>query len=131
MKGVDAIQHTASPFHLNGSHPDDLIVPALEGTRTILNSTLKYGADVKRFVLTASTASIEEPSEGIRVFTEEDWNEMSVREVEQKGVESTATHWYRASKTLAERKAWEFVEEHKGEIQWDLVTINQIGRAHV
>ena len=33
-------------------------------------------------------------------------------------------HQYQASKTLAERAAWEFVEEKKGEIKFDLVSIN-------
>ncbi|KAF7376961.1 Ketoreductase azaE [Mycena sanguinolenta] len=31
---------------------------------------------------------------------------------------------YRASKTLAERAAWDFVAKHKTEIGWDLVAIN-------
>ena len=31
---------------------------------------------------------------------------------------------YSASKTLAEKAAWEFVATHKSEISWDLVTIN-------
>lgn len=30
-------------------------------------------------------------------------------------------HWYRASKTLAERAAWKYVEENKPD--WDLVTV--------
>ncbi|KAJ7898306.1 hypothetical protein B0H14DRAFT_2557339 [Mycena olivaceomarginata] len=31
---------------------------------------------------------------------------------------------YRASKTLAERAAWDFVEKHKSKLGWDLVMIN-------
>jgi hypothetical protein len=31
---------------------------------------------------------------------------------------------YMASKTLAEKAAWEFVAAHKSEISWDLVAIN-------
>lgn len=101
-----------------------MIVPALEGTRSILQSTLKYGSDVKRVVLTSSTAAIETMVSKPTVFTEDDWNDQSPQEVEEKGVETSATHVYRASKTLAEREAWKFVEEHKGEIKWDLVAIN-------
>ncbi|KAH8102192.1 NAD-P-binding protein [Cristinia sonorae] len=124
VKGVDAIQHTASPFHLNGTHPDDLIVPAVEGTRTILRSTLRHGTDVKRFIITSSCSAIEELLPDPQVYTEDDWNTQSVKEVEEKGVNASASHVYRASKTLAEREAWKFVEEHKNEIKWDLVAIN-------
>lgn len=124
MKGVDAIQHTASPFHLNGSHPDDLIIPALEGTRSILRSTLKHGTEVKRVVLTSSCAAIEEVVTEPRTFTEDNWNTQSTQEVEAKGKDTSPTHAYRASKTLAEREAWKFVEDHKAEIKWDLVAIN-------
>lgn len=49
----------------------------------------------------------------MHTFTEEDWNQVSIDEVEKKGTEAWRMHWYRASKTLAERAAWKFVEENK------------------
>ncbi|THH28646.1 hypothetical protein EUX98_g5549 [Antrodiella citrinella] len=124
VKGVDAIQHTASPFHLNGSHPDDMVVPAVAGTQSILQSTLKHGTNVKRVVLTSSCAAVEELHDDPRVFTEEMWNKQSIDEIEQKGSKSSPSHWYRASKTLAEKAAWDFVKDHKSEISWDLVAMN-------
>lgn len=36
-------------------------------------------------------------------FSELDWNEQSIKEVEEKGKEAASIHQYRASKTLAER----------------------------
>lgn len=47
----------------------------------------------------------------------------SPKEVEQKGKEATAVHKYRASKVLAERAAWKFLEDNKGSVAFDLVTI--------
>lgn len=42
-----------------------------------------------------------------------DWNEFSVKEVEEKGDKTSPIHSYLASKTLAEQAAWKYVEEHK------------------
>lgn len=54
-------------------------------------------------------------------FTEEDWNENSPAQLEEKGKDVAPPDAYRASKTLAEKAAWKFVEENKP--KWDLVTM--------
>ncbi|TCD65711.1 methylglyoxal reductase (NADPH-dependent) gre2 [Steccherinum ochraceum] len=123
VKGVDAIEHLASPFHLRSSHPDDMIIPAVQGTHTILQSALEHGANVKRIVVTSSVASVDELVDYAKVYTEDDWNDQSVREAKEKGKDCSPSHSYRASKALAEKEAWKFVEKHKGQIGWDLVTI--------
>lgn len=64
------------------------------------------------------------PSNEPRIFTEADWNEASIAEVNEKGLAATNFGKYRASKTLAERAAWEFWSKHKGEVQWDLTVVN-------
>jgi nucleoside-diphosphate-sugar epimerase len=74
---------------------------------------------VRRVVLTSSAGAIRE-SDVSRVFTERDWNDGAVEAVKTKGVVAA----YLASKTLAERAAWEFVAAHKSEISWDLVALN-------
>ncbi len=43
VQNVDAVAHTASPFHLQGSDPDQLLIPAIKGTTGILGSILKHG----------------------------------------------------------------------------------------
>ena len=50
-----SIIHTASPFHWNVTKPEDFIVPAVAGTRSILQAASKEG--VGRLVLTSSYAS--------------------------------------------------------------------------
>lgn len=56
--------------------------------------------------------SVLEPVEPVHTFTEEDWNQVSIDEVEKKGTEAWRMHWYRASKTLAERAAWDFMKQN-------------------
>ena len=64
------------------------------------------------------------PTTEPRVFSEEDWNEASIAEVKEKGRAASNPGKYRASKTLAERAAWEFWNKHKSQVQWDLVVVN-------
>ncbi|KAL1741963.1 hypothetical protein HDZ31DRAFT_66409 [Schizophyllum fasciatum] len=124
VKGVDAVEHTASPFHFKADDPQELIGPAVNGTRSILNSVLKHGHAIKRVVITSSVAAILESRDGPIVFTDKDWNQQSINEVEKLGRDASAPAKYRASKTLAEKAAWELYHANKGKIQWDLVTIN-------
>ncbi|KAI9058011.1 NAD(P)-binding protein [Trametes sanguinea] len=124
VKGVDAIEHTASPFHFKAIEPDELIVPAVQGTTSVLKSAQKYGTSVKRVVITSSTAAILVPPTEPRVFSEVDWNEESIQEVKEKGRDASGPVKYRASKTLAERAAWEFYEKNKATLSWDLVVLN-------
>ncbi|TKY86860.1 hypothetical protein EX895_004148 [Sporisorium graminicola] len=125
VKGVDAVLHTASPFHMNveGDPRRTLINPAVNGTRNVLSSIHKHGSNVKRVVITSSFAAIVDSSrQGHVVYTEKDWNVSSVERVDKKGKDQEPQDAYRASKTLAERAAWQFVDENKP--TWDLVTIN-------
>ncbi|TFL00657.1 D-lactaldehyde dehydrogenase [Pterulicium gracile] len=124
VKDVDAIAHTASPFHMEGEDPQVWIHPAVNGTISVLKSALKNGKNVKRVVITSSCAAVQKAVTEPQTFTEEDWNQASIDEVETKGKDASNIMKYCASKTLAERSAWEFVKEHKSEISWDLTTLN-------
>ncbi|KAI9428925.1 D-lactaldehyde dehydrogenase [Lactarius indigo] len=124
VKGVDAIAHTASPFHHNAIDPDELIVPAVGGTASVLNSALKHGTSVRRVVLTSSVAAVREDHPTRREYDETSWNNAVVAKVVSKGSAAGPATIYLASKTLAERAAWEFVAAHKAELAWDLVVIN-------
>ncbi|EED86030.1 predicted protein [Postia placenta Mad-698-R] len=124
VKGVDAIEHTASPVHLNADDPDEFIVPAVKGTIGVLESALAHGTSVKRVVYTSSCVSILRIPEQPTVFSEKDWNEQAVEDVKANGRNATGLSKYSASKVLAERAAWEFVEKNKARIAWDLVVVN-------
>ena len=77
------------------------------------------------------------------VFSEEDWNLGSMKDVQEMGNKTPPSTVYRASKTLAEKggflnilsfrlpltcflqsAAWDFYDQHKSQIKWDLVVIN-------
>ena len=53
--------------------------------------------------------------------SEKDWNDHSPKQLQEKGQDVSPPDAYRASKTLAERSAWDFVKEHNP--KWDLVTL--------
>lgn len=65
-------------------------------------------------------SAVTEPT----VFTEENWGLKSIEDCEKNGKDANPGNKYRASKTLAERAAWDFVAEHKGSLSWDLVVLN-------
>jgi nucleoside-diphosphate-sugar epimerase len=56
VKGVDAVAHTASPFHMNADDPKELFDPAINGTLGVLKSIQKNNKDVKRVVITRSAS---------------------------------------------------------------------------
>ncbi|KZP17065.1 NAD(P)-binding protein [Athelia psychrophila] len=122
VKGVDTIEHTASPFHMNAVDPEELIQPAVKGTVGMLKSAFKYGSSVKRIVVTSSCAAVYEDFPDARVFSELDWNEQAIKEVQEKGKDALPGNKYRSSKTLAEKAAWAFVKDNKP--KWDLVVLN-------
>jgi hypothetical protein len=98
-----------------------VIGPALKGTISILQSAVKNGCvfkysfdintlsnwcnrySVKRVVVTSSCAAVLHVSPEPKIFSEVDWNDQSVKQVEEQGRKALGVAKYRASKTLAER----------------------------
>ena len=114
VSGCEYVMHTASPFVLDVEDPQrDLVDPAVNGTRSVLESVSRAGG-VRRVVLTSSFAAMSgAPKDG--VWSEADWNEDS----------SLDFGAYTYSKTMAERAAWDFMDEH--DVGFDLVVINPTG----
>ncbi|KAL4259848.1 NAD(P)-binding domain superfamily protein [Pleurotus pulmonarius] len=123
VKGVDGIEHIASPVHLHADDPQELIGPAVSGTLGILNSALRNNPTLKRVVITSSGAAVLEVLPEPKVFSELNWNHQAVRLVEELGRSAENMTKYRASKVLAETAAWDFVKAHEGEIGWDIAVI--------
>jgi dihydroflavonol-4-reductase len=101
VDGCDRVLHVASPFPLvQPKDPDDLIVPAREGTLRVLRAALQAGA--ARVVVTSSVAAVGGSAKASgRPLDESDWTDLE---------DSTLTAYAR-SKTIAERAAWDLVEE--------------------
>ncbi|KAK1239518.1 hypothetical protein MKX07_009006 [Trichoderma sp. CBMAI-0711] len=118
---LEIVLHTASPFHYRWTDAQrELIEPALNGTRGILEAIHRDAPSVKRVVITSSFAAIlseERLHDPQTTFTEESWNPDGVDAVGR----SPPTA-YRVSKTVAERLAWDFVTQKKP--SFDLVTVN-------
>ena len=134
VKGVDAILHIASPVTARADDPDELILPAVNGTTGLLQSVMKDRGTVKRIVYMSSCAAAFSPPPAghagfTRVLDETSWNEHSPALVREKGRDAPGLEKYRASKTLAERAAWELYEAERAKdlaedaLGWDLVTL--------
>jgi len=123
VKNVDAVLHMASPFHFEADDPQELFVPAVNGTLGVLKSVQKNNPKVQRIVITSSVAAIVSSNiKGPHTFTEKDWNQVSIPECEKKGKEASNQDKYRASKTLAEQAFWKYIKDEKP--NWDGATIN-------
>ena len=84
IEGCEYVIHTASPFpNKNPKNEDEVVKPALEGTKAVLEACRKH--QVKRLVLTSSIVAIadyDKYEEGM-VATEEDWLEVTGRSFKQ------------------------------------------------
>lgn len=90
------------------------------GTTGILKAIKAHAPTVKRVVITSSFAAIINPSKGLwpgHTYSESDWNPLTQEEAVQNN-----SNGYRASKTFAEKAAWEFIEKEKP--NFSLATIN-------
>ncbi|MBR10505.1 MAG: nucleoside-diphosphate sugar epimerase [Rickettsiales bacterium] len=112
-KDKDFVMHIASPFPRKlPKNDDELIRPAKAGVLNVLNASSKLG--VKRVVITSSTgAVVYGNSKGKHnEFTESDWTDVSNKK--------DTTPYFR-SKTIAEKAAWDFIEQDNSGLE--LVTV--------
>jgi dihydroflavonol-4-reductase len=101
VDGCDYVLHVASPFpRAQPKDPDELIVPAREGTLRVLRASLDAG--VERVVVTSSIAAITGGLQPTSLpLTEDDWSDP----------DNPRLTPYARSKTIAEHAAWDFVRE--------------------
>jgi len=101
VAGCEYVLHVASPFPAaQPKDPDELIVPAREGTLRVLRAALEAG--VRRVVVTSSVAAVRGSADSTSApLTEADWSDP----------DDPALSAYARSKTIAERAAWDLVRE--------------------
>ena len=87
------------PGHVDDE--DDVIVPARDGALRVLRGARDGG--VRRVVLTSAFHAVAWAPDDDHVFTEDDWTVL-----DGPGVDA-----YGKSKTLAERAAWDFVDDRR------------------
>jgi nucleoside-diphosphate-sugar epimerase len=111
--GCKYVLHLASPFP--AEQPEDeneVIVPAREGTLRVLRAAAECG--VNRVVLTSSLAAIMYGyTNRDKVFDESDWSNLDGK-----------IDPYPKSKTIAERAAWDFIQNQKSPSPLELSVIN-------
>ena len=117
VKGVHGIFHTASPINFNLQTYEEVVIPAVAGTVTLLNSALEHaGPQLEAVVVTSSATTILDPKPPGYVFTEADFavNAINVAEANRaEGKDIPGAVLYRASKQAAEKAVWTFKEEKK------------------
>ncbi|KAF2096466.1 NAD(P)-binding protein [Rhizodiscina lignyota] len=118
VKDVDYVCHVASPYFTSANDPwAELVLPAVDGTKNVLNSAL-LAPNLKRVTVLSSFASVVDLEKNPRpgyIYTEKDWDPVTEQLARKDGF------WgYHASKTFAERAAWELWAKEKP--KWDLVT---------
>ncbi|KAH7918635.1 NAD(P)-binding protein [Leucogyrophana mollusca] len=125
VKGVDAIQHIASPVPVYADG-ENMITPAVNGTLGMLQSAMKHGDALKRVVVTSSVAAVLHIGPEPQEFDEHDWNEQCLEVLARGDADPSVTTLvkYLASKTLAEKAVWKFWEDNRGRIEWDIVALN-------
>jgi dihydroflavonol-4-reductase len=113
MQGCDYVLHVASPYV--GKEPkdeNDLIKPAVEGTLRALKAAKQAG--IKRVVLTSSLVAMLGEANGSLDLNQDSWTNVNAKN-------ATA---YLKSKTLAEKRAWDFIKNQSGDNTLELVVVN-------
>jgi nucleoside-diphosphate-sugar epimerase len=122
VQGINGIIHVASPYHFNVTDPEkDLLLPAINGTESVLKAAHKYNSTqndeknkIKRIVITSSFAAVFDRTKGMRpgyVYTDKDWAPVTYEEAA--AAKDNPPLVYQASKSLAEKAAWNFIEKQR------------------
>ncbi|KAJ8749020.1 hypothetical protein K2173_013463 [Erythroxylum novogranatense] len=111
VKGCTGVFHLATPIDLEEKMPEEVIVKiAVDGMLGILKACLK-AQTVKRVVYTSSDAAVLFNGKDVDLIDETCWTDVDyVRAKKIRGAP------YFISKTLTEKTALEFAEEHKLEV---------------
>ena len=111
VTGCEEVHHVASPIPVaQPKDPDELIVPAREGTLRVLRAARDAGA--RRVVLTSSFVAIGYTPKPSADFTEDDWTDP----------DTPGLAPYPRSKAIAERAAWDLMQRDGGDTE--LVVVN-------
>ncbi|KAI8236916.1 Ketoreductase azaE [Colletotrichum sp. SAR 10_86] len=106
---LEAVIHTASPFHFQSKDAEtEMLNPAIRGTTSLLSAVAAFAPNVKRVVITSSVAAAVNIMAPPPILTSEMWNPITREEAS-----SNPFFAYLASKTFAEKAAWDFVNDKK------------------
>jgi nucleoside-diphosphate-sugar epimerase len=107
--GCAEVHHVASPM-IHSDDPDEVVIPARDGTLRVLRAA--RGAGARRVVLTSSFAAVGYSPKPGAEYSEADWTDP----------DTPGLPPYPRSKVIAERTAWDFIEREGGGTE--LVVVN-------
>lgn len=122
-KDIKYVIHCASPAKWDiDSYEKDLLIPARNGVRGILESIKKYASDsVENVVMTSSFMTIPDFSkmgDSSITFNEDSWNPTT-----WETCQTDPLNAYAGSKTFAEQEAWKFYKENKDAVKFKFSTV--------
>ncbi|XP_024538851.1 cinnamoyl-CoA reductase 1-like isoform X1 [Selaginella moellendorffii] len=111
IRDCEVVFHTACPVTASTENPEDVLVPAITGTRNVLKACAQER--IKRVIVTSSAAAVmfdpNRPAE--RIVDESCWSDTDYcKKLKQ---------WYLLAKTESEKLAWSLSKEYG----LDLITI--------
>ena len=111
VKGCDYVLHVASPIFLRlPKDEDEMVRPAVEGALRVLKAAKEAG--VKRVVMTSNFGAVGySHKDSSKPITEESWTNPN-----EKGLSI-----YNKSKVLAERAAWNFIQNEGGTLELSVI----------
>lgn len=113
VENQEYVLNVAYPSEVSFEDRNEINPPVVQGVRRVLTAASRAG--VKRIILTSSFNTIASRSlDKCKVFTEQDWAEEN-----QPGLS-----YYDKFKLLAEKAAWEFIENDPSGME--LVTVNPV-----
>lgn len=106
-KDIRAIFHTASPVLFESKDVyNEIFVPAVEGTKNVLESIYLHAPQVKKLVVTSSLAALASYDQNMDpnfIIDETNYNNTTMEETLKNG-----SNGYYGAKTFAERAVWDF-----------------------
>lgn len=113
--------HTASPVNFTVTEfAKDMLTPAIDGTKNVLEAIKAHGPQIQRLVVTSSAAALLNPFQTEKVVLDEkSWNPITW----EQSLENVTLAYF-GSKTFAERAAWDFIENEKP--KFSLSVINPV-----
>ena len=120
---IKYVIHTASPvtFQVNDIEKD-ILIPAVNGTKSILQSIKKYCPNgIENFVMTSSIAAlstVQESTDPGVTADEQSWNSYTWESAQQSPQDG-----YFGSKKFAEEYLWDFLNDNKDTLNFKATTI--------
>lgn len=86
------------------------------------NCQLYGGSQLERVIVTSSMAAVMFPTTPDHPWSEADWNDAALEQVNALGASVHGAIAYEASKNEAEKQAWAFMKEHADSVSCPIPT---------